>query len=515
MGTFRGSGTPISGADVYDQDALDAAVTDATAQASASAASATAASTSAAAAALSEINAATSETNAAASEAAAATSETNAAASEAAAATSETNAAASEAAAALSYDSFDDRYLGPKASDPTLDNDGNALLTGALYWNTTSGNMMVYDGAAWQMLEAFPSISGNALKHLRVTAGATGLEWFDLLGTANTWTAYQAIQDAYPALRIRDTVAGITTGGLWALNVGASTFSVRQNTAAGGDFSTANVPFAIDASASALQLSSWGAQFGASLQVTGSGVPTSGAGVELSSSSGNGYLQTYDRGGSTWMDFITYHKNIDFRPQSGGVVSINGSAVPAVGTVNTFTAAQQFQAGVSINCNGGGTTQAYLPGDTKLYDFNNTAVAYLTATPYGGGSTSITLKLRNFNAGVANVVFNAAPSAKSLDLSSTNYAYNSESQLTYTGRVASTGASVRLPSGWSCSKTATGTYRVTHTIGVTNFSPLVTPYNNSVTGCRIVTITSTYFDVEIYNGTTLTDSYFHFMCQVW
>jgi len=74
----------------------------------------------------------------------------------AAAATSETNAAASAAAAlisqnaaAASYDSFDDRYLGPKAADPTLDNDGNALLTGALYFNTVSNLMKIYTGAIW------------------------------------------------------------------------------------------------------------------------------------------------------------------------------------------------------------------------------------------------------------------------------------------------------------------------------------------------------------------------------
>jgi len=47
------------------------------------------------------------------------------------------------------YDEFDDRYLGAKASAPTLDNDGNALLTGALYWNTSVNEMRVYDGAAW------------------------------------------------------------------------------------------------------------------------------------------------------------------------------------------------------------------------------------------------------------------------------------------------------------------------------------------------------------------------------
>jgi hypothetical protein len=65
------------------------------------------------------------------------------------AATSATNAASSATAAAASYDSFDDRYLGAKSSDPTLDNDGNALLTGALYWNTASSEMRVYSGSAW------------------------------------------------------------------------------------------------------------------------------------------------------------------------------------------------------------------------------------------------------------------------------------------------------------------------------------------------------------------------------
>ncbi|MFA6244881.1 MAG: hypothetical protein WC655_28310 [Candidatus Hydrogenedentales bacterium] len=60
-----------------------------------------------------------------------------------------TNAAASEAAAAASYDSFDDRYLGAKAVEPGVDNDGNALLLGALYFNSVAGEMRVYDGAAW------------------------------------------------------------------------------------------------------------------------------------------------------------------------------------------------------------------------------------------------------------------------------------------------------------------------------------------------------------------------------
>lgn len=47
------------------------------------------------------------------------------------------------------YDSFDDRYLGAKTSDPTVDNDGNPLVAGAIYFNSVSGVMRLYTGSAW------------------------------------------------------------------------------------------------------------------------------------------------------------------------------------------------------------------------------------------------------------------------------------------------------------------------------------------------------------------------------
>lgn len=65
---------------------------------------------------------------------------------------SATAAAASASSAAASFDSFDDRYLGAKTSDPTLDNDGNALITGALYFNSVSNAMKVYNGASWDLV---------------------------------------------------------------------------------------------------------------------------------------------------------------------------------------------------------------------------------------------------------------------------------------------------------------------------------------------------------------------------
>jgi len=66
-----------------------------------------------------------------------------------AAQSAQTGAEAARDATLAAYDSFDDRYLGAKSSNPTVDNDGNALLAGSLYYNTTVPEMRVYTGSAW------------------------------------------------------------------------------------------------------------------------------------------------------------------------------------------------------------------------------------------------------------------------------------------------------------------------------------------------------------------------------
>jgi len=71
---------------------------------------------------------------------------------------SATAAAASAAAAATTYDNFDDRYLGAKSSAPTLDNDGNSLITGALYWNTPGATMYAWTGSAWGSISSSAAI---------------------------------------------------------------------------------------------------------------------------------------------------------------------------------------------------------------------------------------------------------------------------------------------------------------------------------------------------------------------
>lgn len=90
-----------------------------------------------------------STTSAAASASAAAASASAAATSASNAATSASNAATSATNAASSYTTFNNQYLGSKTSDPSANNTGGALVTGNLYWNSTAGEMRVYNGSAW------------------------------------------------------------------------------------------------------------------------------------------------------------------------------------------------------------------------------------------------------------------------------------------------------------------------------------------------------------------------------
>ena len=126
--------------------------TSAAASATAATTSATSAETSATAAATSASSASTSASSALTSANSASTSASSAATSASSASTSASSAATSASSAAASYDQFDDRYLGSKTSDPTLDNDGNALITGALYFNSVVNAMKVYNGSSWDLV---------------------------------------------------------------------------------------------------------------------------------------------------------------------------------------------------------------------------------------------------------------------------------------------------------------------------------------------------------------------------
>jgi len=134
----------------------------ATTQATNAAASATASASSAASSASSASTATTQAGNASTSASTAATQATNAA-------NSATAAAASATAAAASADNFDDVYLGAKSSDPSTDNDGDALAAGMLYFNTTTDALKVYNGSSFQTVTAgsiLSSVAGDTTPQL-------------------------------------------------------------------------------------------------------------------------------------------------------------------------------------------------------------------------------------------------------------------------------------------------------------------------------------------------------------
>ena len=112
------------------------------------------ATTSASAAATSATAAASSATAAASSASTASGHKDTATTKASEAASSATAAASSATSAASSLDTFDDTYLGAKSSDPTQDNDGDALAAGMLYTNTSTGALKFYTGSAWQAITA-------------------------------------------------------------------------------------------------------------------------------------------------------------------------------------------------------------------------------------------------------------------------------------------------------------------------------------------------------------------------
>ena len=171
------------------------------------AASASAAASSASAAATAETNAETAEANA----------ETAQAAAEDAQAAAE----AAQAAAEAVYDNFDDRYLGAKSSNPSVDNDGNALATGALYFNTTVPEMRVYTGSGWIDFSAGATVSSFNTRTGSVT----------LLDTdVNTALGYTAANNSSVLLKANN-LSDLTSASTARTNLGLGTAATTASTA--------------------------------------------------------------------------------------------------------------------------------------------------------------------------------------------------------------------------------------------------------------------------------------------
>ena len=201
------------------------ATTNGAAQVTLATAQAVIATTQAAAVVAADSNAAASATASAASAAASAASAASITGAESTATTKASESAASAtasansaAAAAASFDSFDDRYLGAKASEPSVNNDGDALVAGNLYFLTGTG-MQVYDGAAWIAASSSGNVSLYSYEYI-ATAGQTSFSGSDVNGQTLSYTANN-IHVTYGGLDIPKADYVATNGTTVVLDDGA------------------------------------------------------------------------------------------------------------------------------------------------------------------------------------------------------------------------------------------------------------------------------------------------------
>jgi len=164
--------TSASSASTSASSAATSATSSAT-SASAALTSANSAATSATSSANSATAASTSASSAATSASSAATSASAALTSANSASTSATSSATSASSSLVTYNTYKTYYLGSFASAPTLDNQGNALITGATYFNSGTNIMYVYNGSSWSAISSATSYSAPTLGSTTINSGTT------------------------------------------------------------------------------------------------------------------------------------------------------------------------------------------------------------------------------------------------------------------------------------------------------------------------------------------------------
>ena len=112
-----------------------------------------------------------------------------------------------------SADTVQEIFLGTKASDPIVDNQGNPLVIGVMYFNSTSGTLRIWSGTAWS-LGAF-SVAG-AVVSVNGRDGAVELTKADV-GLGNVTNESKTTMFHDPVFT--GTVTGVTASAVGLGNV--------------------------------------------------------------------------------------------------------------------------------------------------------------------------------------------------------------------------------------------------------------------------------------------------------
>jgi len=354
-------------------------------------------------------NASTSASNASASASTATTQASNAS-------TSATNAANSATAAAASFDSFDDIYLGAKATAPTLDNDGNALQTGALYWNTTSSSLFIRNGAAWDPAAFSASGSVTAFNtrtgSVTLTSGdvTTALGFTPGQGTVTSVSGTSPVSVATgtttPVISMpaaTTSVNGYLTSTDWTTFNNKGTGTVTSVTATspvtstGGATPVIAMPAATTSVSGYLTSTDWNTFNGKGSVSSVAALTLGTTGTDLTSTVANGTTtpvitlnvptaSASNRGVLSSADWTTFNNKGSGTVTSASVVSANGFA----GTVATATTTPAITLTTSITgvLKGNGTAISAATAGTDYVE-PATATSFTATQTFTGSTTAI------------------------------------------------------------------------------------------------------------------------------
>jgi hypothetical protein len=161
-------------------------------------------------------------TTTAAASAATATTQAGIATTQAGIATTQAGIATTQATnASTTYTNFNNQYLGSKATDPSVNNTGGALVAGNLYYNTTFNEMRVYSGSSWLAAyipaTGYLALTGGTMTGAIAFAGGQTWPTFNQNTTGNAATATTSATATYLAGGSNGTIPYQSAAGVTAM----------------------------------------------------------------------------------------------------------------------------------------------------------------------------------------------------------------------------------------------------------------------------------------------------------